>query len=727
MNYTRDKKTLLTVYFGCYYAVLLFFFIDSRLLSQYQPIFFHFNHDLTEFLLIATGIPKWMIANPVSFLYADVLVLLAPAVLLGFYLKKGQFSPFLGVLFSFLLGFYLLLANIFWQVHYEPFVLYLLLSVAFWTNSEKRFYSLLSGCRYYFLYIFVSAALWKLLRGGLFNVGEMSRILLLHHSDLLSGACNSLSCRVYYFLIGHPALSWWLYFAGVLLEGSFIIGFFTRRRDTVLLGFAVLFVVADLLVMRIPYWTILMGAVTLWIGPGPRRTGRRRAGQRRSGQRRSEQQRSGHRRSGAEGDDAATSGIIIYETTHHENLPALLDLSEANFSRVVVWLQALSYENLSGKGSPAQRWPKTQFVVQETGCPNRTFIRRMFGFLKKEGFSHLHLGTLDNNLLFFACKLWSKPYLHVSLTVHEVNEYFALSVASLRDVTESVAKWVLHRRIGHHTMFLPAMAGRFKQRLPGTVAVFIPSRFYQSPAPGASTTQAPATASSLTAQTPAGVAPAAQTPAAATPIPPFRVVIPGSVDPNRRNYDEVVNFFTDWLTRAIVPSRPIELVILGDSNTPFGTRIIAALQNLGSPFFRLIHYQGYVPELVYERQIETADLLWSPLKVNKKSSRNSPETYGQTTASGLTADLLLNNIPALAPAGFDLPGSFQPALLSYSSPADLHTTFRRLLEDTIYYRQLRGQIHAAFSWFAKENFNKAFELLTGLDQRPGPDQEGKKG
>jgi hypothetical protein len=702
MNYTRDQKTLLTVYFACYYAVFGFFFLDSRLLSQYQPIFFNFNHDLTELLLLVTGIPKWMIAHPASFLCADLLVLLAPAVLLGFYIKKGRFSLFLGVFFSFLLGFYLLLANIFWQVHHEPFILYVLLSAVFWTRSEKGFYTLLSGCRYYFLYIFVSAALWKLLRGSLFNGEEMSRILLLHHGDLLSEAGDSLSCRVYFFLIDHPALSWWLYLGGVLLEGSFIVGFFTRRWDKMLLGFAVLFVVADLLVMRIPYWTILMGAVTLWIGPGRR----------------------GPQWFGSPESNAAAPGILIYETTHHENLPALLDLCEANFNRVVVFLQTLSYENLSGKGSPSQHWPRTEFVVQETDCPNRVFIQRMFHFGKKEGFSHLHLSTLDNNLLFFAYKLWINTELQVSLTVHEVNEYFALSFASLRDVTESVAKGILHRRIRNHTMFLPAMAGRLQQRLPGAVAVFIPSRFYESqdrrPSPAGTPPRAPA---SIPAAPPPGNA--------AAPHRAFRVVIPGSVDPNRRNYEEVVKFFTDWLTRAITSSCPIELVILGDSNTPFGARIVAQLQNLESPFFRLVHYQGYVPELVYEQQIETADLLWSPLKVNKKSSRNSPETYGQTTASGLTADLLLNNIPALAPAGFELPGSFQPALLTYSSSEELDAIFRRLLEDAVYYRELRGRIHEAFSYFVKENFNEAFQLLTGLDQRsllsPGPDQKTKKG
>jgi hypothetical protein len=165
-----------------------------------------------------------------------------------------------------------------------------------------------------------------------------------------------------------------------------------------------------------------------------------------------------------------------------------------------------------------------------------------------------------------------------------------------------------------------------------------------------------------------------------------------------------------------MPSRPIELVILGDSNSAYGAGIVAQLQRLESPFFRLVHYRGYVPGLVYEQRIETADILWSPLNVNKKSSRNSRETYGQTTASGLTADLLLNHAPALAPAGFQLPGPFGAALLSYGSPEELNAIFERLLKDPAYLPALRGRIHTAFSFFVKENFSANFRSLTGLDE-----------
>jgi len=654
MNYTRDKRTLPTVYFLFYYGVFLFFFIDHRLLGQYQPIFFNYNRDLTELALIVTGLPGSMIHHPWGFTVADLFALVAPLAVLGPLVRKGRFSPGCGIFFTIVISGWLLLADIFWQVHLEPFILYFLLSFVFWTNSSERFYSLLKVCRFYFLYIFFSAAVWKIARAAVFSPSEMSRILLMHHSDLLSGNCDSLQCRAIVYLIDHPALSWWLYALGVAVELSFVVGYFTRRWDRLLLGLAGLFVVADLLVMRIPYWTVLMGGVTLWIGSPPLRHSRR--------------------------------GIVIYETTHHENLSALLDLSEASFEIVTVFLKPVSFDNLSGGESLVQRWPNTRFIVQEESCPNRVFIWRMFGFLRRQRYTHLHLSTLDNNLLLLALGLGLSPDVHVSLTVHEVNEYFAYSFSSFRDWTESLAKVLLHRRICHHTMFLPAMVERFLTRMPGSEAVFIPSRFYASPAPSA----------------------------AAAAGTPFRVIVPGSVDSHRRDYDEVVAFFGEQAGRPSI--RPVELVILGNCDSDYGRRILERLRRLEGPGFQCFGYQGYVPEQEYERQIGSADLLWSPLRVNKKSSRNSPETYGQTTASGLTADLLLHHAPALTPDGFELPESFRPAQLSYASPEELKAIFYRLTGDAAYANDLHKRIHLAFVFFKLENFIAAFRSLTGFDK-----------
>jgi hypothetical protein len=668
--YTRDRNLLVVIYFLFYYAVLLGFFLDDRLLSQYHPIFFNFNRDLTELALIATGIPRYMIAHPAWFTIADILAFLLPLPLIFREARQtghpetrpANFSPWPGLLFVCYLAFYLLLADIFWQVHHEPFILLLVLALVWTTGRPDRFYLILKGCRYYFLYIFVSAAIWKLARGAVFNSEEMSRILLLHHTDLLTGDCTSLACRFYSWLIAHSTIAQSLYLAAFVLEAIFVMGFFTRRWDRLLIALTILFVLADLLVMRIPYWTILLGTIPLWMRD----------------------------RAGDHGDDPLRlpnrphpqprkKKIALYETTHHENLPALLDLSQAHFGQVTVFLKELSYLNLTGDGSPEQRWPRIEFYIQPTGSPNRRFIRQLFRHIRRHGYTHLHLCTLDNNLLFFALRLAFIGPVHVSLTIHEVNEFLSGNFGSLRSWTETFSKPILRRLIRHFHFFLPAMAREFSRRQPGATTVFIPSRFYSGHHP-------------------------------APPAQPFRIVIPGSLDPNRRNYADVTK--TVALLRASPSLPPIELVLLGDSGTDAAIGIITTFESITSNRLAIRSFKGYVPERTYEQELAGAHLIWSPLNIHKKSSRNSTETYGLTTASGLTSDLLLYNTPALVPADLIIPELFQPATYPYRSPEEACAIIRRLVEDPIAYTALRGTIHHAFSFFTKENFSPAFAELT---------------
>jgi len=631
-RYARERQALLTVYGIFYFAVFGSMIGQGRLLSQVQPALWNFNRDVSELVVIASGLPRWMTAHRGSFLFFDILLFALPLAWVATGLRR-----WLGVVFVLFLSLYLLLADIFWQVHHEPFILYVLLPLALIT---RKFNEVLKACRYYFLYIFISAAVWKIARGAVFNGEEMSRILLFHHSELLTSSCDGLLCRGYTWLIDHPFVAQLLYAGGVLLEAAFVVGVFTRRYDRLLLALAVVFVVADLLVMRIPYWTLLLGCVTLWLDTRPRQL-----------------------------------AIVVYETTHHENLPALLDLCEMRFPRVVVFLREGSFANLSGSQSPETRWPATEFVVQAPAESNRQFIRRLLRFRC----SHLHLATLDNNLLLWALRLMAAPEVQVSVTIHEVNAFFARPVGSLRDVTETLAKPLLRLRVRHYHFFLPAMAEHFSERMPKASTAFLPSRFYAAPAPAQRSSR------------------------------PFTIAIPGSVDANRRDYEPVLEVFRRW--PAQLP--PVQLVLLGDSSSEFGRSLVAQLRAQT----KVRHYEGYIPETIYEREIREADLLWSPLRIHKTGSRHNPEIYGRTTASGLTADILLNNTPALAPAELILPDPFTVAILPYRGAEEAAVLLQGLIMDARTRDLLRQQIHRAFSNFSKENFAAAFDTLTALDQK----------
>ncbi|HZK63682.1 MAG TPA: hypothetical protein VFC34_06025, partial [Puia sp.] len=198
--------------------------------------------------------------------------------------------------------------------------------------------------------------------------------------------------------------------------------------------------------------------------------------------------------------------LLIYETTHHETLPAILDLAALYFEKVTVFLREMTYQNICR--TPGEiKWKNTVFVRQSATVSNRIFIRDALHFARRNGITHFHISTLDNNMLYFAMGLVRLPELYISLSIHAVNEYRKYKARNLRDLTESLAKLFFHRRVGHYRVLSPGMIDIFHQNFPGTSCQFIPSRFFAAPQAGIREKK-----------------------------DYLKIVIPGTVDPNRRDY-----------------------------------------------------------------------------------------------------------------------------------------------------------------------------------------------
>ncbi|MDP9229674.1 MAG: hypothetical protein M3O67_03255 [Bacteroidota bacterium] len=265
MLYSRHKKVTLFTYFIFYYAIFLSFALSQRLLSQYQPIFFTHNRDLAELFILSIGLPVLMIKHPPLYFVTDFFMLITPVILIIFYLRYKIFSISIGIFFLFLFSLYFLLQNIFTQLHPEMFMGLFVLAFVFTTNKEKYFYNILALCRYFFIYLFVSAAIWKIARGSFLNIDQFSNILISQHDDILSTNCNTIICRFYFFLIDNIYFSYALYIGAIVMELFFAIGFFTRRFDKILLLLAIIFFIFDHLIMRIPFWPAMVCGISFLI------------------------------------------------------------------------------------------------------------------------------------------------------------------------------------------------------------------------------------------------------------------------------------------------------------------------------------------------------------------------------------------------------------------------------------------------------------------------------
>lgn len=156
------------------------------LLYQQQPVFIYNTPDVVSWLFLLTNIPQWLIATK-HFLLFDVVYYTAPLFLLSVY-RKPKLVP-IATLYVLIVNWIYLQAYFLYPISsYTIFVVWLIFPLIFLINNEKLFSLLFEGLRYFFLYFFLSAGIWKLRNGGIFNQQQLSAILLDQHKEMLTNS-----------------------------------------------------------------------------------------------------------------------------------------------------------------------------------------------------------------------------------------------------------------------------------------------------------------------------------------------------------------------------------------------------------------------------------------------------------------------------------------------------------------------------------------------------------
>lgn len=258
------RKYCIIFYSACFLLSYCWLAFNGLLLHQLSPVFFINRLDFSLNLLFLTGIQNAVINNYWLQFLLDGIYLLATLLLVFTTLINSRFR-YVAALFSIVVNFmYALLISSLTALSIEGFVCWILLPVIFIFKSETAFYYGLQAMRYIFLLIFFSAGLWKIRAGGIFNVEQMSAILLLQHSSYVTADTGNWFSKFIIYLVNNTWLSYAIYLIATLAEIAFIIGLFTKKADKLLILVFVLFAVFDLFLMRINYFSWLSFLPCLW-------------------------------------------------------------------------------------------------------------------------------------------------------------------------------------------------------------------------------------------------------------------------------------------------------------------------------------------------------------------------------------------------------------------------------------------------------------------------------
>jgi hypothetical protein len=209
-----------------------------------------------------TGIHQWLLNNNTGCVLFDGLFYSAPLLLLATLHSRKINIPV--VIYMLTVNWvYVQCYTLYPTNSIEGHVAWLLFPMIFFFTNEKTFLLLFHGLRYFFLFIMVSAGLWKFVQGGIFHIDQMSGVLLYQHQELLTNSPGFWQTNLIWYLVQHREISYLLYAAACLVEISFIIGFFTKKYDRYLAIAFFIFLLMDYIVMRIAYFEWLPFIITL--------------------------------------------------------------------------------------------------------------------------------------------------------------------------------------------------------------------------------------------------------------------------------------------------------------------------------------------------------------------------------------------------------------------------------------------------------------------------------
>lgn len=234
-----ERKRIARIVFSLFLLSLIWSFFSNTLVHQLcQPVIKYPYVDPTYWVMNWLHIPEIVTGNYALAWIFDCM-LIGSCVLSLLFPDKRIFVWSLIILFF----IYFITYNTYGAYHTGNKIGLLLIAIPFAVRDNKSFNYLWQGLRYFLLFSFSCAFLWKLFRFGWLYADEGILIMKRNAAAYLYFKPDTSLAQVYEWFLQHPGLLQFLYIAGFVLEGVFIIGFFTKKADRYLfiLSFLLIF------------------------------------------------------------------------------------------------------------------------------------------------------------------------------------------------------------------------------------------------------------------------------------------------------------------------------------------------------------------------------------------------------------------------------------------------------------------------------------------------------
>ena len=361
----------------------------------------------------------------------------------------------------------------------------------------------------------------------------------------------------------------------------------------------------------------------------------------------------------------------IYDTEHFETTHALIRLLDDGNNKITIFIVA----DLA---------PALKKMVQSEGIEYEWhFLQRnklinsfiIYRYCKRNKIDILFLNTVSQHHILFGLLCIFLKKIKTVFTIHDANSLFKPQFKlGFSSALRYAGKKLLTKNVTHFATLLSSTRQYVQETFrPKQDVICIPGSFFETEGYQSTGTF-------------------------------LKIVVPGSVDFKRRNYDFILQ-----LLGYLSQKNKIQIVLLGgrDENNK---SILTQFKALNSDLVTIKTYdQPFIDTGEYETQLKTSDFILAPIQKYFEGESSIPEEYGVTKSSGSFFDAIRFGKPLLLSTDIIIPEEIEQQCIRYQSVEELARFFEDLNpEKKIQYHQMA--LSNALN-FTVENTRKRLPML----------------
>lgn len=195
--------------------------------------FFSIGVDPLYWFFYALNIPQFIIAHQWAGIGADIFVML----LLCLLIKKPSNQIIAWLLLPLMILFYVTLTGYHTHRNFQTGFFLVLVPFSFKALQSRQL--AYNALRYFLLFFYFSSAVLKLSSSSIFDADHFSTILQQQFVPYYLEGNTGWRTSINAYLVDHSALTYVLFLTGIVIEGTTIAGFFTKKFDR-FLGFVLI-------------------------------------------------------------------------------------------------------------------------------------------------------------------------------------------------------------------------------------------------------------------------------------------------------------------------------------------------------------------------------------------------------------------------------------------------------------------------------------------------------